>query len=113
MFVVKWYIQCLIDYSESKYIHRFKLNSCYCTLLKYFYDLSQAHYAIVELEKYLQKDGREFTLITLNTDGLHSRAGSNNIIELFGSVWQTECMGCGDVETNMDNPICPALAHAS
>lgn len=82
-------------------------------MIKYSYNISQAHYAIVELEKYLQKDNRKFTLLTLNTDGLHSRAGSKNIIEMYGSVWQTECMGCGDIETAMDNPICPALAHAS
>lgn len=76
---------------------------------------NDAHYAIVDLEKYLEEEGkgRRLSLITLNTDGLHTKAGSKNILEFYGTVWKTECTRCGNIENNTDNPICPALAHSS
>jgi NAD-dependent deacetylase len=46
-----------------------------------------AHRAIVELEERFEG----FSLITQNTDGLHSRAGSSSPIELHGNIWRARC----------------------
>ena len=34
----------------------------------------------------------ELTIITQNIDGLHQRAGTVNVIELHGTLSQTECL---------------------
>ncbi len=49
------------------------------------------HHAIVELEK----RAKEFSLITQNVDGLHSMAGSINVVEMHGSIWKVRCTACG------------------
>ncbi|WP_374825635.1 NAD-dependent deacetylase [Aerosakkonema sp. BLCC-F183] len=49
-----------------------------------------AHLALANLEHHLRAD-RSFTLITQNVDGLHQRAGSQNVIELHGNVHRTKC----------------------
>ncbi len=36
----------------------------------------------------------EFTLVTQNIDGLHQKAGSRGVIELHGSIWRVQCVGC-------------------
>ena len=46
------------------------------------------HYAIAELEKRFP----QFTLITQNVDGLHQQAGSQNVIEIHGSIWRVRCL---------------------
>jgi NAD-dependent protein deacetylase/lipoamidase len=53
-----------------------------------------AHTALVTLER----AGRLSTIITQNTDGLHQRAGSDpaKVIELHGTLFETECLACGD-----------------
>ena len=48
--------------------------------------LSQAHVAIAECECRLKEQGRRVVVITQNIDGLHARAGSDNIVELHGVV---------------------------
>ncbi len=50
-----------------------------------------AHYALAKLEK----EGKLSAVITQNIDGLHQKAGSQNVLELHGSVWRNFCMGCG------------------
>lgn len=35
-----------------------------------------------------------YTIITQNVDGLHQRAGSQNVLELHGSIWTLRCMVC-------------------
>jgi NAD-dependent deacetylase len=50
-----------------------------------------AHEALAKLEKY----GRLKAVITQNIDGLHQMAGSENVIELHGSVFRNFCMDCG------------------
>lgn len=55
-----------------------------------------AHVGLAKLER-LKSD---FTLITQNVDGLHKKAGSKNIIELCGNIWQTRCTGCWDIKEN-------------
>lgn len=45
------------------------------------------HYALVEMEKRV----RTFALITQNIDGLHTRAGNQNTIELHGNIFRNKC----------------------
>lgn len=42
-----------------------------------------------------QRDGRVHALITQNVDGLHTRAGSPEVIELHGSLRRIRCQRCG------------------
>jgi len=46
----------------------------------------------------LEQAGILQTLITQNVDGLHSKAGSQNVLELHGSSHCVRCLGCGAVE---------------
>jgi NAD-dependent deacetylase len=62
-----------------------------------------AHYALAEMEKRAQsprnpqnpQNSKKFTLITQNVDGLHTLAGSSNVLEMHGSIWAVRCTGCG------------------
>lgn len=49
------------------------------------------HFAIAEIEKYVQN----FYLITQNIDRLHQKAGSRNVIELHGNIMENYCIKCG------------------
>ena len=48
-----------------------------------------------------------FTLITQNIDGLHSRAGSRNILELHGNIWKLRCTQEGTLVENTEFPLSP------
>ncbi len=50
-----------------------------------------AHLAFAALEKM----GKVTAVITQNIDGLHQRAGSENVIELHGSTLRNYCKNCG------------------
>ena len=50
-----------------------------------------AHFALARLEK----QGKLKAVITQNVDGLHQRAGSNNVIELHGTGMNNYCLNCG------------------
>lgn len=50
-----------------------------------------AHKALARLEK----TGKLKAVITQNIDGLHTLAGSKNVIELHGSTLRNYCMKCG------------------
>jgi len=43
----------------------------------------------------LQKSYADVTIITQNIDGMHQRAGTENVIELHGSLWRMRCDDCG------------------
>lgn len=66
------------------------------------------HYALAEMEKLFE----QFTLITQNVDGLHRRAGSENILELHGNITLNKCFDCnrsfdGKIELSEGNlPHC-------
>jgi len=45
------------------------------------------HLALAAFERQAQQQGIEFTIITQNIDRLHQAAGSQNVIELHGSLW--------------------------
>lgn len=52
---------------------------------------NSGHYALAELEKV----GVLKCVITQNIDGLHPKAGSQNVIEYHGSVHKLRCPSCG------------------
>lgn len=57
----------------------------------------------------------DFSLVTQNVDGLHSRVGSRNVIELHGRLDHTRCSGCqyacwGLADLGPD-PRCPQCAQ--
>lgn len=50
-----------------------------------------AHIALSKLEK----TGKLKSVITQNIDGLHQKAGSENVLELHGSIHRNYCQKCG------------------
>ncbi len=54
-----------------------------------------AHRALVRLEEAVLRRGGEFLLVTQNVDGLHTRAGSRNLVELHGNILRARCEACG------------------
>lgn len=70
------------------------------------------HYALAEMEQNIQSRNAQFTLITQNVDGLHRKAGSQNIIEIHGNIQLTKCDDCLEPvteweETESSPPHCP------
>jgi NAD-dependent deacetylase len=65
------------------------------------------HRALAELEGRVSG----FTLITQNVDGLHRRAGSENVIELHGNILRSRCSREGVTvepeERGAVPPVCP------
>jgi len=59
------------------------------------------HYALAELESSVP----HLTLVTQNIDGLHQMAGSTNITEMHGNIWQIRCTKCGEIEQNFQVPL--------
>ena len=51
------------------------------------------HVRLAEMER----TGRVTAVVTQNIDGLHKKAGSRNVFELHGSVYENFCMGCGNI----------------
>jgi NAD-dependent deacetylase len=60
------------------------------------------HHALVEMEKLW---GKNFCLVTQNVDGLHIEAGSQNVLEIHGSLRHTRCLGCGVVANRGLEPL--------
>lgn len=50
-----------------------------------------AHYFLTKLEK----TGKLKAIITQNIDGLHQKAGSQNVLEIHGSTYRNYCDRCG------------------
>lgn len=70
-----------------------------------------AHLALTEFAARIPA----FSLITQNVDGLHQRAGSSNVIEFHGNLFQTRCFAesCSLNVDNVDDdtsnlPRCPS-----
>ncbi|PIK58635.1 putative NAD-dependent protein deacylase sirtuin-5, mitochondrial-like [Apostichopus japonicus] len=70
---------------------------------------NKAHYAIAACEKRLSKQDRKVTVITQNIDELHRSAGTENLLELHGTLFKTRCVKCGTVKEARNNPLVPAL----
>jgi NAD-dependent deacetylase len=74
-----------------------------------------AHRLLAEIEQTLN----DFTLITQNVDGLHSLAGSRNVLRIHGSLWRLRCTCCearwedqSQLEATLPQcPACGALAR--
>jgi NAD-dependent deacetylase len=75
------------------------------------------HFALVELERRVP----ELTVVTQNIDGLHHAAGSQEVIELHGSIRRIKCLDRGHPfagelpeppevaeEGEIEPPLCPA-----
>ncbi len=64
-----------------------------------------AHHALVKLAK-----EKELTLVTQNVDGLHERAGSQNVLELHGNITKSRCERCRFLEALQEGceipPVC-------
>lgn len=56
---------------------------------------NSAHRALAGLES----SGKLDLLITQNVDGLHSEAGSRNVIDLHGNLAKVLCIDCGGTQT--------------
>jgi NAD-dependent deacetylase len=52
------------------------------------------HDALVQMQDFYEKAGKEFTLITQNVDRLHQRAGSRAVLELHGNIVENYCVQC-------------------
>jgi NAD-dependent deacetylase len=70
--------------AEFYKFYRDKLNS-----LKYEPNIT--HIKLAELERV----GKLKAIVTQNIDGLHQKAGSQNVLELHGSVLRNYCTKCG------------------
>lgn len=64
-----------------------------------------AHLALSRLEK----AGRLSCVLTQNIDGLHQRAGSQNVLELHGTVHGNTCLACGK-RCGLDEALAQAAA---
>jgi len=65
------------------------------------------HRALAELAERVPR----LTLVTQNVDNLHQRAGSSNVIEFHGNIFEDRCFVEGTITAGddaMDVPICPA-----
>ncbi len=68
------------------------------------------HRVLARWEEYFP----HFVLITQNVDGLHRRAGSLNVLELHGNIWEVRCTKEGIIAENHESPLksipplCPA-----
>lgn len=79
---------------------------------------NEAHYSLARLEGNL-KSYQNFTLITQNIDGLHTKAGSKNVIEMHGNVNITKCTRkkCKlkpfeETDSHLDKlPLCQLCGH--
>jgi NAD-dependent deacetylase len=49
-----------------------------------------AHFALAEWQNKFE----DFTLVTQNVDGLHTRAGSGGVLELHGNINRSYCLNC-------------------
>ena len=62
-----------------------------------------AHLALAALER----EGRLKAVITQNIDGLHQKAGSQEVLELHGSVNRNRCLRC-HAFMDLEGDACPS-----
>jgi NAD-dependent deacetylase len=64
-----------------------------------------------------QERFERLTLATQNVDGLHTEAGSRNVLELHGNVWRARCLACGGCEdlrrkpSDVRPPLCDVCGN--
>ena len=69
-------------------------------------DPNRGHYALARLADLVPR----LTLVTQNVDDLHQRAGSPDVIEFHGNIFEDRCFADGSLQTGdgaLDVPICP------
>lgn len=90
-----WNIKDPSEYAstDALYNNREKFTEFYRmrieNLLKY--EPHKGHYILADLEK----RGIVKSIITQNVDGYHKKAGSQNLIELHGRLYELYCLSCG------------------
>jgi NAD-dependent deacetylase len=67
------------------------------------------HASLTEMETFVPT----FDLITQNVDGLHRKAGSQNIIELHGNILRSRCVDCGVRSDSVEMAKEDELPHCS
>jgi NAD-dependent deacetylase len=67
------------------------------------------HLAIARLERLVE----HVSVITQNVDGLHRRAGSSDVIELHGNIWDNFCFDCRRAASMLPDigEVPPRCAH--
>ena len=60
------------------------------------------HLTLAEMQR---RSPNDFTLVTQNMDGLHERAGSQDVVKLHGDIWRLRCTTCEREERNEQVPI--------
>jgi NAD-dependent deacetylase len=60
------------------------------------------HIALTEMQR---RAPERFTLVTQNMDGLHERAGSQDVVKLHGDIWRLRCVDCGREGRNEQVPM--------
>ncbi len=63
------------------------------------------HLALADIEKHVSSRGGTMTLLTQNVDGLHTAAGSKNVVELHGSLRVWRCTKTGQEVTPGPEPF--------
>ncbi len=63
------------------------------------------HLALARIEQEITSRGGSFTLLTQNVDRLHQRAGSQNVVELHGSIIVWRCTKTGELITPQPEPM--------
>lgn len=53
----------------------------------------QSNFTHIALSRF-ERDGRLSGIVTQNVDRLHSKAGSQNVVEVHGSAYDVMCLGC-------------------
>jgi NAD-dependent deacetylase len=59
---------------------------------------NRGHHVIAEMEAYFDA----VWILTQNVDGLHQRAGSQNVLDVHGNLHELECTQCGQQTTAPD-----------
>jgi NAD-dependent deacetylase len=68
----------------------------------------------------LERSGHVATVVTQNIDMLHTRAGSEDVVEVHGSIRSSHCLACGHDEPleavllqleTAEAPLCPACGE--
>lgn len=73
-------------YKPEEFYNYYKNNMLYP-----YAEPNEAHKTLARMEK----DGKLTAVITQNIDGLHQKAGSENVIELHGTSLKNYCVECG------------------
>ncbi|HKP71397.1 MAG TPA: NAD-dependent deacylase, partial [Pyrinomonadaceae bacterium] len=65
-----------------------------------------------------QEKFERFTIATQNIDGLHTQAGSRDVLELHGNIWRARCTECGErvllskTDEGERPPVCRSCGEA-